>query len=251
MTAVATPPSTAIPHRTTRDQVLRQLSAITAAGLLLGFLVGGVGGRLAMGVLFRTSTAVKGIVTDDGFPIGQFTTSGTINLLLVTAGIGVIGTFVYAMVRPFLLGPRWLRTLGCAIGGGAVIGSMLVSPNGRDFTLLSPRWLAIALFVAIPAAFAALSVPVVERMLAPESWFQRGPKRLVLAPLLVFLFPPLFVLVGLPAMAAVGARHRLSRSPAWRERLRRPAVLWTVRAVFIALGLAGIFGLVQDVTQLL
>lgn len=204
-----------------------------------------------MRALFLTSTAVRGVVSDDGFPIGRFTTSGTINLLLVAAGIGVIGAFVYAMVRPFLLGPRWLRTIGCAIGGGAVIGSMLVSPRGVDFTLLSPRWFAIALFIAIPALFAALCVPVVERMLAPESWFGRAPSRLALAPLIVFLFPPLLVLVGLPALAVVGARQRLSKSAVWSERMRRPALLWTVRAVFVALGLAGIVGLYRDITQIL
>ena len=251
MTAVSSRPTIGVTRSMARSPLLRQLAAITAAGLLLGFLVGGVGGRLAMRALFLTSTAVRGVVSDDGFPIGEFTATGTLNLLLATTGIGVIGTFVYAAVRPFLLGPTWLRSIACGIGAGAVIGALLVSTQGVDFTLLGPRWFAIALFVGLPALFGILAVPVVERALAENSWFHRAPAPLALAPLIVFAFPPLLVLVGLPALAVTAAHHWVSRSPAWSARLRHPAVLWGVRVALVAMALAGVAGVVRDAMNLL
>ena len=216
-------------------------------GLLLGLVVGGIGSRLAMRALFLTSDpGVRGMISDDGFAVGQFSVAATLNLLLATTGIGVIGAFVYAAVRPFLLGPRWLRMIGCAIGGGAVVGSMLVHTGGVDFRALSPRWFAIALFVAIPAVFGALAVPAVEWALRDDGWFQRAPARLSLLPLTVFVFPPLLVLIGVPVALVLGGRALLARRPRLAAVAAHPVTMWAARTAFVAIGVAGIAGLVRD-----
>ena len=221
-------------------------------GLLLGLVVGGIGSRLAMRALLLTSDPfVRGMTSDDGFAMGQFSVAATLNLLLVTTGIGVIGAFVYVAVRPFLLGPRWLRVVGCAIGGGAVVGSMLVHTGGVDFRALSPRWFAIALFIAIPAVFAAAAAPAVEWALREDGWFQRAPAKLALLPLAVFLFPPLLVLIGVPVARVLGGRAVRARRPRLAAAMGHPAAMWTARAAFVAIGLAGIAGLVRDSITLL
>ena len=244
---VGTGVTAAVTGRTTR-----QLAGTTAVGLLLGLVVGGIGSRLAMRALFLTSDpVVRGVTSDDGFAIGQFSVAATLNLLLVTTGIGVIGAFVYVAVRPFLMGPRWLRVIGCAIGGGAVVGSMLVHTGGVDFTVLSPRWFAIALFIAIPALFAAAAAPAVDWALRDDGWFQRAPARVALLPLTVFLFPPLLVLIGVPTALVLAARALLARRPRLAAAARHPITMWAARAVFVAIGLAGIAGLVRDGITLL
>ena len=235
-----------------RDRVLRPIAAVTAVGLALGFLVGGIGSRIAMRLLFLTSNpAVKGMTSDDGFAIGQFSAGATANLLLVTTGIGVIGAFVYVAVRPFLMGPRWLRYTGCAVAGGLVIGSQLVHTRGVDFTLLSPRWFAIALFVALPALFAVLVAPAVDRALRPDGWFAMAPPSAALLPLLVFLFPPLLVLVGVPAVVVSLVRERLPQMPRLRAAVCHPATMWTARGAWVAIALLGTADLVRDVRVLL
>lgn len=231
---------------------LRTVAATTAVGLALGFAIGGVGGRLAMRALFLTSDpSVRGIISDDGFPIGRFDVMATLNLLLVGTVVGVIGAFVYLAVRPFLLGPRWLRQATCMLAAGAVVGSMIVHVDGVDFTRLGPTWFAIALFVALPALFGLVAPPAIEWAARPDGWFQSASHRGTLAPLLVFLFPPLLVLVGLPTAAVIGAQHASDRSASFSQVLHHPVTIWTARAGWLAVAVVGVVALARDTIALL
>jgi hypothetical protein len=230
----------------------RTVAATCAVGAGLGLLVGGIGGRLAMRALFLTSDpGIQGIRSDDGFPIGRFDVLATLNLLAVGTVLGVLGVFVYLAVRPFLLEPPWLRYAGCAVAAGLVVGSLLVSPSGVDFTRLGPRWFAIGLFLAIPALFAALAGPAVERAIRPEGWFQSTRSRWALLPLAVFLLPQMFVLLGIPVVVVIGARYFIGRSPrAWAV-LRSQGVMWPARVVLVGVGLLSGQALLTDIRMLL
>jgi hypothetical protein len=104
-------------------------------GLVAGAAIGGVGGRLAMLVLRLTSDdSVRGVESDDGFVIGRFS-SETIFLVVLAALLGAIGGLVYLLVREWL--PRNWR----AVAFGSLrncCGSSIISPDGVDFTVLSP-----------------------------------------------------------------------------------------------------------------
>ena len=235
----------------TLARTARTLAATTVAGLAVGFAVGGVGGRLAMRALFLTSDpAVRGVTSDDGFAIGRFDLVATLNLVALGTLIGVIGAFVYLAVRPFLIGPRWFQITTCALGAGAVVGSMLVHTDGVDFTLLGPRWFAIALFVALPALFGALAAPAVEWATRDDGWFQTASPRLALLPLVVLVIPPLF-LIPVVAGLVVAVRGLAQRAPALADLARHPATLWSARAVWLAVAVAGLGSLVRDAARLL
>lgn len=236
--------------RTRLGPLMRTLGATTGIGLVIGVLVGGVGGRLAMRLLALTSgPSATGVISDDGFRIGQFS-AATLNLLVTGALFGVVGSFTYLAVRPFLLGPSWLRALTCALASGAVLGSIVVNPDGVDFTVLSPVWLAVALFVVIPALFGALAPPAIERALATGGWARTAPLRIVAAPLAVFLFPPLLILLGIPVALVLGARWRLGRWPRIAHAARRPWSLWTARVGWAAVAILGLVALAGDVSAL-
>jgi len=223
---------------------------VTGIGLGLGLLVGGVGGRLAMRLLFLTSgPSVHGLESDDGFLIGQFTAE-TLNLLSIGALFGVVGSFTYLAVRPFLLGPLWLRSLTCGAAAGAVIGSLLVSPDGVDFTRLSPRWLAVALFVTIPATFGLLCPPVIDVTLRSGGWASRAPGWLVTAPLAVFLFPPLLILIGIPTATVLFAQQMMMRSPRLQAIARHIVTWWAIRFAWGTVALLGVVQLAQDALAL-
>jgi hypothetical protein len=131
--------------------LLDRFGAAALAGLSAGFLVGGIGGRLAMLLLRLTSSdAVIGIQSDDDFTIGQVSTA-SIFLIAATTLIGTLLAFAYLLVRRWL--PERRRPLQAAVFFGVVGGAAVIKPDGVDFNLLAPLWLAVLLFVALPTAY--------------------------------------------------------------------------------------------------
>jgi hypothetical protein len=225
------------------------MGAITAVGALLGLLVGGVGGRLAMMLLARLNPDVTGVTSDDGFTMGQFTVSDTLNLLLVGTLLGVVGSGIYALLRGLRIGPRWFQIL--AIGGGpaVVVGALIVHTDGVDFRLLEPTWLAIGLFVAIPGIYAALLTLLAERALQPGGWWERAPFLLAVAPLILWIGPvaPLLIILA----AAWVAREGLRSTPTGAAVLDHPALGWVARLGLIGIFTISLLDLAGDTAELL
>lgn len=222
-----------ISWRVSITHAARRLAAVAAAGTLLGLLVGGVGGRLAMMVLARMNPRATGVTSDDGFSIGQLTLAGSLNLLLVGALLGALGAAVYAVLRALMIGPRWFQVLSVSVGPAIVVGEQLVHVDGVDFTFLQPAWLAIVMFVLIPGVYAALLTVVAERWIAPDRFFARGRLPLALAPLLAFV--PLA-----PLLAAISVGWCLLELG--RRRFPDGAVPGTTTVAWAArVALAGVF----------
>jgi hypothetical protein len=150
----------------------RTLGLGVLAGALAGLLVGGIGGRLFMFVLAELNPEDSGVRTDDDVPIGQFTLDGTLNLLVITTVIGVIGGLVFLALRGLRFGPQWFRVLSMPVGATLVVGSMLVHSDGVDFTLLQPVELGVAMTLAVPFLYTLLVAALADRWLgdAPSVW---------------------------------------------------------------------------------
>jgi hypothetical protein len=168
-----------------------------AAGAIAGLVVGGVGGRLAMLLLRLTSPdLVIGAISDDGFEIGVITPA-TLNLVAAMGAVGGVNGVLYAAVRRAI--PARLRLPLWSLFAAAVGGAEFVHEDGLDFTLLEPAWLAVALFVALPGAAAALVVVLVER------WVDREPfasRRLATGLVLAALCGTIAVVVALVVSGA-------------------------------------------------
>jgi hypothetical protein len=227
----------------------RRMGAMTAVGALLGLLVGGVGGRLAMMLLARLNPEVTGVTSDDGFTMGQFTVSDTLNLLVAGTLLGVVGAGIYALLRGLRIGPRWFQVLAIGAGPAVVVGAMIVHTDGVDFRLLEPTWLAISLFVAIPGIYAALLTLLAERVLQPGGWWQRVPFPLAVAPLILWIGPvaPLLIIVA----AAWAAREGLRRTQTGAAVLDHPALGWAARFGLAAIFTIGLLDLAGDTAELL
>jgi hypothetical protein len=226
---------------------LLRLAVGTAVGWVAGALIGGVGGRIAMLVLRLTSApSLRGIETDDGFEIGELTVD-TLFLVVVTAFAGAFLGAAYVGVRRWLPGSRRPAVAGVVLG--TVGGAAVIEPGGVDFTFLEPLWLAVALFVALPAAFGAVLAWGVERAIpwvarrAPSGWALA-----VLLPLVPALaIGPTGVLAVLCALGWVAVRH-------WPAAGR----VWWSTPVTIAGRVLGVAGtafaaavLARDVTEIL
>ena len=230
-----------------RSEVGERLWVLIVAGIPTGVVVAGVGSRLAMLVLRLTSPdAVIGVTSDDGFTIGRFTLSGTYNLLVLGASVGVIGAAAYRAVRPWLFGPDWFGRCTVAAASGAVVGSMLVHADGIDFRVLKPAWLAVGLFVVLPAVFGAAIAAAVDHVAALG--VPRGRQGWTLPVVLVGAFPFVIVWVGIAAVVlVVWVPVRREFGPA----IRLPwGVRVAVRGAWLAVALLGLAALVGDVRAL-
>jgi len=209
----------------------RRVSAVVVAGLVAGVGIGGVGGRLAMLLLRLTSgDAVLGLESDDGFVIGRVS-GATLFLLLFTGVLGVLGSLGYLAVRAWIpAGARaaWTGVFGAAVGSAGVVHS-----DGIDFVLLRPLWLAIALFVALPALYGVAMSVLVERGLRRADEPGAGGRLWFLGLI------PLFALAllgpeGIVVLLLVAVVWWLNRSaPAVAALWRSAPVVWAGRALLL------------------
>jgi hypothetical protein len=226
----------------------RRVSMAVLAGLSMGALIGGVGGRIAMFVLRLTSDpSLQGAETDDGFIIGQIS-GETLFLVIITSGLGMVGGIFYLAVRPWL--PQRWRAALFGIFGGIVGGALVIRPDGIDFTLLDPLALAIAMFIALPAIYGV----VVSRLI--ERWLPRDAGPGASRPWIIGLIP--LLLLGLTGPVGIGlsvvmlvlwmvARTDQRIASLWRS----PAVVWIGRAGLIAVTAVSLVSLFRDITQVL
>lgn len=226
----------------------RRLSTAVVAGLSMGALIGGVGGRIAMFALRVTSDpALHGAETDDGFIIGQIS-GETLFLVAATAVLGVFGGIFYLAVRSWL--PVRGRDVLFGVFGGIVGGAAVIRPDGIDFSLLDPLPLAIAMFIALPAIYGVVVSRLIERWLRGDSG--PGASRawilgLIPAALVGFIGP-----VGFGVAVAILALWIVHRTvPEIASIWRSPAVVWIGRAGLITVTVVSLMSLVRDITQIL
>jgi hypothetical protein len=130
--------------------LVRRAALGTAAGAVVGLVVGGIWGRAFMALLAALNEEDHGTRTDDGFSMGQFTIGGTVNLAVVAA----IGGLVFLVVRGLRFGPGWFRTTSVAVGATVVVGSLLVHSDGVDFSRVDPVALTVVLTLSMPLLYA-------------------------------------------------------------------------------------------------
>lgn len=226
----------------------RRVSAGVVGGLVAGAVVGGVVGRFGMFVLRVTSDAsLHGVKTDDGFIIGRLSRE-SLFLLIATATLGVLGGILYIAVRAWL--PERQRAALAGVFGGIVGGALVISPDGLDFTRLEPLPLAVAMFIALPALYGVTMSMFVERLLREDSKFNRSRGSFLgLIPLLAIVASGPLGIVLLVLMFGLWALHRWM--PEAASLVRSTAVVWTGRAILLAVTGLGLVGLVEDIDQVL
>jgi hypothetical protein len=223
----------------------RLLSATIMIGAVCGAVIGGIGGRLAMRILFLTSPDyVKGLTSDDGFDVGSFDAGDTLGLVVFTAAAGVIFAVLFLLVLPFVrdLGRAVVPTMAALFG--ATGGAVVVHTGGVDFTVLEPVALAIVMFVALNAGFGAAVAYLVSRASADDGWASRRSWWLLGPPLAVLLYPPLLVVAAVAVAANLVADRLGARNPWWRGAREVASV------VLVALFVAGAVDIARDTAAL-
>lgn len=233
--------------RATLAEAATLLSGGLLAGLICGAVIGGIGGRLAMLLLRLTSDdTLAGRPTDDGFAIGAVTTD-TLFLIAVTTALGAVGGLIYLGLRLWL--PPRLRPMLAGLLAATAGGALIIHPNGVDFTMLTPRWLAVVLFVLLPAAYGISVSIMTERLLRAGGGGNRRWQWLALIPLV--LIGPAIGTGGLVTMLVAGLLIAANRAGHINRWWRSTPVIWLGRAlVTVAISVASVY-LVRDVLQVL
>ena len=225
--------------------VWRWLLLGMATGGWAGFLVGGVGGRIAMFVLRLTSSdSVRGTQSDDGFTIGQLS-GATVFLLAVTTVLGMVVGVALVCARSQMPGSAGAVLI--VLAAGTLGASQIIKPNGVDFTRLAPLPLACAMFTLIPLGGAALTLWITARW---SVWWWQNPRRTVLAALpLVLVVPTFFVSIPfiVVSLAIGGMALRVGRlRQALTNRIGTIVVMMLAGAILVAASVA----LVSDIAEI-
>jgi len=126
---------------------LRPLAGCLAAGIVVGFVVAGIGSRLVMRVLALVDSDARGTFTENGNQVGDITLGGTLGLV-VFVGIpsGVAAGLIVFVIRRWLPGRLAWRGLMLSVVLLALLSGTVIDADNVDFRLLEPAGLAIALF---------------------------------------------------------------------------------------------------------
>jgi hypothetical protein len=130
--------------------LIRRVALAGLACAISGVVVLGVGGRIVMFVSRLLHPEAVGRFTESGNRIGEFTVSGTIDLILFGGlGFGLTAGVVWVLVRQWL--PKNAALVGLVTVGMG--GSFLVEADNRDFVILGDPLIDLVLLVSLVFSF--------------------------------------------------------------------------------------------------
>jgi hypothetical protein len=171
--------------------VVRDIARGGLAGLVVGIVVCGIGGRLVMRLATLLVPSAVGRFTENGNRIGDITLGGSLGLIFFASLLGAIAVGVtWVVISPWLPGRGVVRGL-IAAPIAMVLGAFpLVSGSNPDFQVLRHDPLVVAsLFLLVGSTAPAVAVT--------DGWLDRR------LPRIASLSTP--VGVGYLSIAAIGA----------------------------------------------
>ena len=135
------------------------------AGLVVGIVVGGIGGRVVMRLAALLVPAADGLPTENGNRIGDITVGGSLALILfVGLFVGATAGTVWVVVRPWLPGSGIVRALATAVVAISVGTFALIEGDNLDFLILRHDPLVVGSLVGL-VGLAGLAVSFLDEWL--------------------------------------------------------------------------------------
>lgn len=146
--------------------LIRRVFALGFAGIIVGTVVGGLGGRIVMRIsAIAAGDALQGIRTEAGNRVGEITLGGTIALIIFGGALsGAAAAIVVVAARPWLPQRRGLRGISLGLFLLAVAGSFIIDADNFDFMILDPPLLNIGMFAGLFLLFGLLVLPLADRV---------------------------------------------------------------------------------------
>lgn len=133
-------------------EIVRDIARGGIAGLIVGFLVAGLGGRIVMRLAALAVPSSVGAFTENGNRIGDITLGGSLGLIIF---IGLIAAIffgvVWVVISPWLPGTGLLKGL-VAMPIAVALGAFgLIDGRNVDFFVLRHDPLVVAMLIALVA----------------------------------------------------------------------------------------------------
>jgi len=136
-------------------EILRDITRGGLAGLVVGIVVAGFGGRLVMRIAALLVPSANGAFTENGNRIGEITLAGSV-ALIIFAGLAatILLAVIWVVIAPWLPGKgvvRGLVAMPIAIALGAFV---LISADNPDFVVLRHDPVVVLILLALVAVTA-------------------------------------------------------------------------------------------------
>lgn len=135
-------------------EVFREITRGGLAGLIVGILLAGIGGRLVMRLAALLVPSAEGALTENGNRIGDITLGGSLGIVIAIGLLfGAVAGSLWAVIRPWLPRSRLLAaamTVPIAIALGT---RGLVEARNEDFEVLGHDPIVVASLVVLVALF--------------------------------------------------------------------------------------------------
>jgi hypothetical protein len=245
--------------------VLRDIVRGGLAGLVVGIVVAGIGGRLVMRLAALLVPGADGAVTENGNRIGDITLEGTLALIIfIGLFFGVAVGALWVTIRAFL--PRSARARAAvSVPIALALGtSGLIDPRNRDFAILGNDPLVVASLVILVGLFGPALV-LVEGWLEPRLARPASGDRRTISVFAVLASIGLFLLVVLVVPLYFGPQLRLvgislvvvgvATIATWVARIYDRAIpAWALvvgRVGLVAVVVTGLAAILPDLADLL
>jgi hypothetical protein len=158
-------------------EVLRDIARGGFAGIIVGFLVAGIGGRLVMRLATILHEGTVGIFTEKGFVIGEIDLKeSTAFLFFSGVGIGLLAGTIWVIVSPWLPGRGLGRASITAIAAMALGTPALVQRTNSDFEVFGHDPIVVGLLVGL-VGLVGFSIALVDgaldaRLPHPLGWIK-------------------------------------------------------------------------------
>lgn len=140
------------PLSSSAGAVVRDIARGGLAGIIVGLLVAGLGGRLVMRLAAILHEDATGILTENGEVIGHITFEGTLALMVFGGlGMGLVAGTIWVIVGPWIPGHGLPRAIATALAAIALGTPNLIQRLNPDFVVLDHDPVVVALLVGLVA----------------------------------------------------------------------------------------------------
>jgi hypothetical protein len=167
--ATTTGPDATTPQAAVKpdDEILRDIARGGIAGLVVGLVVAGFGGRVAMRLAALIVPSATGAFTENGNRIGEITLGGSLALIVFIGLLAaVLLGVVWVVISPWLPGRGWVKgvvAMPLAVAFGAVA---IIDARNVDFFVLRRDPLVVAVLIVLVAL-------VAPAMALVDTWLDR------------------------------------------------------------------------------